>query len=195
MTIKKGKNLCPKFAWIRCIGNFFFFFFFFLGGGGGERWTVPPCLLPRLICLWVSCDHSKLHTKLTMEMQRRVAMAMPAMSLRSHHLFWISLTSHFIESLAWHWRVAKDRQKIKDIVQHCGGSIKKIWTLMPDVLHDFLTSAAFSIHTSENNLISPYNQFKRQIEGQQWTITRRSYVHKPMQNSQGPPEYLINFFS
>ena len=43
-----------------------------------------------------------------------------------------------------------------------------------------MKSAAFSAQTSENNLNPPSNQFKRQIEGQQWMVHRGSYVHTPV---------------
>ena len=58
-----------------------------------------------------------------------------------------------------------------------------------------LKSAAFSLQTSENNLKPPKNNFKRQINVQQWFTTRGSYVHKIMVTFSGASQKLVSFFA
>ena len=48
-------------------------------------------------------------------------------------------------------------------------------------------SAAFSLQTSENNIKPPENFFMRQIDGQQWTITRGSYMYMYINLWLNPP--------
>ena len=50
-----------------------------------------------------------------------------------------------------------------------------------------------SRHWSENNLKPPKHRIKRKSEGQQWMITRGSYVHEPMVKFLGVPPTIFFF--